>query len=73
MSRWRERRLAWLPYAAALLLAAPHAAEAFYLPGIAPTDYKAGSPMNVKVAPPPARSAAPAPRWAAHAARGGRP
>jgi len=52
MSRWRERRLAWLPYAAALLLAAPHAAEAFYLPGIAPTDYKAGSPMNVKVARP---------------------
>ena len=40
--------LAWL-----LLLAAPYAAQAFYLPGIAPTDYKAGSPMNVKVRSPP--------------------
>ncbi len=36
--------LAWV-----LLLAAPYVAQAFYLPGIAPTDYKAGSPMNVKV------------------------
>ena len=35
--------------ACVLLLAAPYAAQAFYLPGIAPTDYKAGSPMNVKV------------------------
>ncbi len=76
----RERPLAWLPYAAALLLAAPHAAEAFYLPGIAPTDYKAGSPMNVKVAPHrptarprAARSAARAPCGAARAARARRP
>ena len=48
--------LAWL-----LLLAAPYAAQAFYLPGIAPTDYKAGSPMNVKVGPPPHESGVPRP------------
>ena len=32
-----------------LATAAKHAAHAFYLPGVAPTDYSVGSPMNVKV------------------------
>ena len=36
-----------LVWAALVLSATP--AAAFYLPGIAPTDYKPGSPMNVKV------------------------
>lgn len=33
----------------ALLLFAAVPADAFYLPGVAPTDYSIGSPMNVKV------------------------
>jgi hypothetical protein len=39
--------------AAMLVLATP--AAAFYLPGVAPTDYSVGNPMNVKVSPPPPR------------------
>lgn len=34
---------------AALLLLTAALADAFYLPGVAPTDYSIGSPMNVKV------------------------
>jgi len=37
---------AWM---AAMVLLAATPAAAFYLPGVAPTDYGVGNPMNVKV------------------------
>jgi hypothetical protein len=36
-------------FGAALLLAVVSPADSFYLPGVAPTDYGVGNPMNVKV------------------------
>jgi transmembrane 9 superfamily protein 2/4 len=60
----------WL--ALVLAAAAQHAAHAFYLPGVAPTDYSVGSPMNVKVWQP-ARAAAAFPLCQHVAARAAQP
>lgn len=44
-----ERQRMHALFGAALLLAVVSPAASFYLPGVAPTDYGVGNPMNVKV------------------------